>query len=134
MQYDVIYSDQTFDVYYKDADGVMYHTDFSLPNNDVSFGIKIYCTQHPTHEIVGFYLKSNNKLNTDERRRNDFTRYCAHYGFAPDDYLSLIKANGMSYEFIGFLPNGKKYKTLLRNTCTGKYIKATTAFVRRNML
>lgn len=63
----------------------------------------------------------------------EFNKYARAYGFGPADYGKVIFLDGTPYTFYGFAPKARKYPCLLRNTETGKEVKATLEGVKKQL-
>lgn len=74
-----------------------------------------------------------NGENGESAEQVEFNKYARAYGFGPADYGKVIFLDGTPYTFYGFAPKARKYPCLLRNTETGKEVKATLEGVKRQL-
>lgn len=68
------------------------------------------------------------------REKEEFELYCRKYGFVPSDYQKkCYGARGNRLMLVGFIPTNKKYKCRLVDLDTGRFVKASPAFIKRQM-
>lgn len=89
-----------------------------------------------TCHIIGIHDTQTDLLNIIKREEEMFRDYCGMYGFAFDDYRRRVRNPISQCEglFIGFLPQNRKYKALIRDVVTGRLTKASLSYVRKYMI
>ncbi len=110
-----------------------------IENNN--FNTAAFVNDHPElmindWHIIGVYDSDTDLLRAAKNEKASFFNNCGVYGFAFDDYLRPIynpntQRRGL---FIGFLPQNRKYKALIRDEITGRLTKASLAYVRKYMI
>lgn len=127
-------------VCYIDTDGVNKYTacdgskyvdendEFDTAAYAADNGLNVSC-------ITNVFDRNDNLISKSHDEKERFESNCLYYGFSKEDYKSPVydHCTGETLIFAGFLPHNRKYKAMLRNTQTGRRIKATLEYVRKNM-
>lgn len=128
-------------VCYIDTDGVNKYT--TCDSSDYidekdEFDIAAYAADNglSISSITNVFNKRDNLISKSYNEKERFENYCTFYGFEKGDYKAQVRyaRTNEILIFTGFLPRNRKYKALLRNAQTGKCIKATLDYVKRNII
>lgn len=125
----VMIANTSFVICYIDSCGTCKYSICSDKNyiKNGEFDINTFKKQNPSIIVTNVFKSNDNIINASNTERADFEKYCAMYGFSPEDYKAEILNPQASrrHILVGFLPRNNKYKIRLYCPDTGRYSTTT---------
>lgn len=88
---------------------------------------------HPDAIIKYKFKKSDDIIDTENTKKEDFQFRSQFYGFATTDYKTKLIIRDQIGTLVGFLPQNRKYKCSVIIESTGKKYKMTIAGVKQGI-